>query len=78
MIGKSVSGVDTDDVTAIEGTVESVKWLDGDPKLQIRKADGTNVDLEMGLITLVPGSNSYNNHSRNCLKLSNLRGCLLT
>ena len=53
LIGKSVSGVDTDGVTTIEGTVESVKWLDGDPKLQILKADGTNVDLEMGLITLV-------------------------
>ncbi|OLN33480.1 flagellar hook capping FlgD N-terminal domain-containing protein [Desulfosporosinus metallidurans] len=53
MIGKSVSGVDTDGVTPIEGTVEAVKWLDGDPKLQIRKADGTLVDLEMSLITLV-------------------------
>ena len=53
MIGKSVSGVDTDGVTPIEGTVEAVKWLDGDPKLQVRKADGTLVDLEMGLITLV-------------------------
>lgn len=53
LIGKSVSGVDTDGKTPIEGTVEAVKWLDGDPKLQILKADGTTVDLEMGLITLV-------------------------
>ena len=53
MIGKWASGVDTDGVTKIEGTVEAVKWLDGDPKLQIRKEDGTVVDLEMGLITLV-------------------------
>ena len=53
LIGKTVSGVDTDGKTPIEGTVEAVKWLDGDPKLQILKADGTNVDLEMGLITLV-------------------------
>ena len=53
LIGKSVSGVDTDGVTTIEGTVESVKWLDGDPKLQILKADETLVDLEMGLVTLV-------------------------
>lgn len=53
MIGKSVSGVDTDGTTPIEGTVEAVKWLNGDPKLQVRKADGTLVDLEMGLITLV-------------------------
>jgi len=53
MIGKWVTGVDTDGVTAIAGTVEAVKWLDGDPKLQIRKEDGTLVDLEMGLITSV-------------------------
>ena len=53
MIGKWVSGVDTDGVTALQGTVEAVKWLDGDPKLQIRKADETLVDLEMSLITLV-------------------------
>lgn len=53
MIGKWVSGVDTDGKTVIEGTVEAVKWLDGDPKLQVRKEDGTLVDLEIGLITLV-------------------------
>lgn len=53
MIGKWVSGVDVDGKTIIEGTVEAVKWLEGDPKLQIRKEDGTLVDLEMGLITLV-------------------------
>lgn len=53
MIGKWVSGIDTDGVTSMEGTVEAAKWLDGDPKLQIRKADGTLADLEMGLITSV-------------------------
>lgn len=53
MIGKWVSGVGIDGETIIEGTVESVKWLEGDPKLQIRQQDGTLVDLEMGLITLV-------------------------
>lgn len=57
LIGKWVSGVDSDskedNVISIEGTVESVKWHDGDPKLQIRKADGTLVDLEMSLITQV-------------------------
>lgn len=52
MIGKWVSGIDTDGKTTIEGTVESVKWLDGDPKLQVRNADGNLVDLEMSLITL--------------------------
>ena len=53
LIGKWVSGIDTDGETPIEGTVEAVKWLDGDPKLQIRKVDGTLVDLEMGLLTSV-------------------------
>jgi len=53
LIGKSVSGVDTDGVTKIEGTVEAVKWLDGNPKLKILKSDGSTVDLEIGLITQV-------------------------
>lgn len=53
MIGKWVSGIATDGVTPMEGTVEAVKWLDGDPKLQIRKADGELVDLEMSLVTLI-------------------------
>src|SRR5665648_348999 len=57
LIGKWVSGIDTDGVTALEGTVEAVKWLDGDPKLQIRMVDGTLVDLEMSLITLVQEQN---------------------
>lgn len=53
MIGKWVSGVGLDGKTLIEGTVEAVKWLDGDPKLQVRKADGTLADIEIGLITLI-------------------------
>lgn len=53
MIGKLVSGVDTDGTTTIQGTVEAVKWLDGDPKLQVCKADGTLMDLEMSQITSV-------------------------
>jgi flagellar basal-body rod modification protein FlgD len=53
MIGKWVSGIDTDGKTPMEGIVEAVKWLDGNPKLQIRKADGTLADLEMSLITMV-------------------------
>ncbi|KGK90376.1 flagellar hook capping protein [Desulfosporosinus sp. HMP52] len=53
MIGKWVSGVDVDGVTQIEGTVEGVKWLDGDPKLQVRKADGSLKDIELGLLTLI-------------------------
>ncbi|WP_088228588.1 flagellar hook capping FlgD N-terminal domain-containing protein [Desulfosporosinus sp. FKB] len=53
LIGKSVSGLDTDGTTPITGTVEAVKWLDGDPKLQVRESDGTLVDLEMSMITQV-------------------------
>lgn len=51
MIGKHVSGVATDGKTLIEGKVEAVQWLDGDPKLQVRKSDGSLVDLEISLIT---------------------------
>ncbi|MDQ7096213.1 flagellar hook capping FlgD N-terminal domain-containing protein [Desulfosporosinus sp. PR] len=53
LIGKWVSGIDTDGKTEIDGTVEAVKWIDGDPQLQVRKTDGTLVDLEVGLITQV-------------------------
>ena len=41
------------DAEEVFGTVEAVKWLDGDPKLQVRESDGTLVDLEMSLITQV-------------------------
>ncbi|WP_407307356.1 flagellar hook capping FlgD N-terminal domain-containing protein [Desulfosporosinus sp. SB140] len=53
LIGKWVSGIDTDGKTQIDGTVESVKWVDGDPQLQIRKTDGTLADMEVGLITQI-------------------------
>ncbi|MDR3600689.1 MAG: flagellar hook capping FlgD N-terminal domain-containing protein [Desulfosporosinus sp.] len=58
LIGKTVSGLDTDGVTTIEGTVEAVKSLDGDPKLQILKSDGTTADLELSSITLVQDPSS--------------------
>lgn len=60
MIGKWVSGVvvDSETETLLEGTVEAVKWLDGEPKLQVRQEDGTLADLEIGLITLVKEQNS--------------------
>ena len=51
MIGKYVSGLDVDGETPLSGTVEAVRWLDGDPKLLIRKEDGTLVELEMYFIT---------------------------
>lgn len=53
MIGKWVGGINTDDGTPMEGIVEAVKWLDGEPMVQIRKPDNTFVDLELGLITLI-------------------------
>lgn len=53
MIGKWVGGIAADGVTPIEGTVESVKWLDGDPKLQIRKTDGDLTDLDLSLVTSI-------------------------
>jgi len=58
LIGKSVSGVDTDGTTKIAGTVEAVQWLDGNPTLQILQSDGTTANLEMGLITLVQDQSS--------------------
>ncbi|AFM42684.1 flagellar hook capping protein [Desulfosporosinus acidiphilus SJ4] len=53
LIGKTVSGLDTDGTTTISGTVEAVKWLDSNPKLQVRESDGSLVDLEMSMITQV-------------------------
>jgi len=53
MIGKWVGGINVNDSTPMEGIVEAVKWLDGEPTVQIRKTDGTLADLEMNLVTLV-------------------------
>lgn len=53
MIGKWVGGINIDGGTPMEGVVEAVKWLDGEPTVQIRKSDGTMADLEMSLVTLV-------------------------
>ncbi|MBP1759084.1 MAG: flagellar hook capping protein, partial [Firmicutes bacterium] len=53
MIGKWVGGISVDNSTPMEGIVEAVKWLDGEPTVQIRKNDGTLADLEMNLVTLV-------------------------
>ena len=54
MIGKWVSGLDTDGKTPIEGTVEAVNWLtSGDPTLQIKKANGESAQLGLILVTKV-------------------------
>ena len=53
LIGKQVSGLDTDGVTEISGIVDSVKWLDGNPQLNILQTDGSFKTLEMNQITKV-------------------------
>lgn len=53
LIGKQVSGIDTDGVTVVSGIVDSVKWLDGNPQLNLLQADGTLKTLEMNQITEV-------------------------
>lgn len=51
LIGKQVTGKDTDGVTDISGIVDSVKWLDGNPQLSLLQADGSFKTLEMNQIT---------------------------
>jgi flagellar basal-body rod modification protein FlgD len=53
MIGKWVGGINVDGATPMEGIVEAVKWLDGEPMVQIRKTDGSLADLELNLVTLI-------------------------
>lgn len=53
LIGKQVAGMDSSGETLIEGTVEAVKWLDGNPQLQLRMADGSLRGMEMNEIISV-------------------------
>lgn len=53
MIGKWVGGLNVKGGTPMEGIVEGVKWLDGEPMLQVHKSDGSLADLEMNLVTLI-------------------------
>lgn len=53
MIGKWVGGINVDGGTPMEGIVEAVKWLDGEPMVQIRKTDGSLADIELNLVTLI-------------------------
>lgn len=50
LIGKQVSGMDTDGKTVISGKVDSVKWLDGNPQLNLLQTDGSYKTLEMNQI----------------------------
>ncbi|HVJ49565.1 flagellar hook capping FlgD N-terminal domain-containing protein [Desulfitobacterium sp.] len=51
LIGKQVSGRDTDGVTVISGIVDSVQWLNGNPQLSLLQTDGSLKTLEMNQIT---------------------------
>lgn len=53
LIGKQVGGMDSTGESLIEGVVESVKWLDGNPQLQIRVSDGSLKGVEMNQIISV-------------------------
>lgn len=53
MIGKSVSGLDTDGVTTIKGIVNAVTVSDGNPQLQVLEDNGTTVSMAMSQVTLV-------------------------
>jgi flagellar basal-body rod modification protein FlgD len=53
LIGKQVSGMETTGESVIEGIVESVMWLDGNPQLQLRMSDGSLKGMEMNEIISV-------------------------
>ena len=53
LIGKQVSGMESTGEALIEGVVESVKWLDGNPQLQLRMSDGSLKGMEMNEIISV-------------------------
>lgn len=53
LIGKQVAGMDSTGESLIEGTVEAVKWLEGNPQLQLRMADGSLRGMEMNEIISV-------------------------
>lgn len=53
LIGKQVAGMDSAGDSLIEGTVEAVKWLDGNPQLQLKMSDGSIKGMEMNGIVSV-------------------------
>lgn len=56
MIGKYVAGMNTEGNAIVEGVVESVQWLDGNPQLVIKLADGKYSAIEMNeLISVSDG-----------------------
>lgn len=53
LIGKQVAGMDSVGDSLVEGVVEAVKWLDGNPELQLRMSDGSIKGMEMNEIISV-------------------------
>lgn len=53
MIGKWVGGINGEGGVPMEGLVEGMMWLDGEPMLQIRTSEGSMVNMELGLVTLI-------------------------
>lgn len=53
MIGKYVAGMNTEGNAIVEGFVESVQWLDGNPQLVIKLADGKYSAIDMNEIISV-------------------------
>jgi len=47
MIGKYVAGLDADGKSIVEGYVESVQWLDGNPELVVKLGDGKYTTISM-------------------------------
>jgi flagellar basal-body rod modification protein FlgD len=58
MIGKSVSGLDTDGVTKITGIVNAVTVSNGNPQLQVLEADGTTISMALSQVTSVQDQTS--------------------
>jgi flagellar basal-body rod modification protein FlgD len=58
LIGKHVSGMESTGEALIEGIVEAVKWLDGNPQLQLRMSDGSLKGMEMNEIIFVSEAGS--------------------
>ncbi|CDX03090.1 hypothetical protein SDC9_04948 [bioreactor metagenome] len=53
LIGKHVAGMNMDGSGMVNGIVESVQWLDGNPQLILVLEDGSKAGVEMSDITFV-------------------------
>ncbi|AFM01783.1 flagellar hook capping protein [Desulfitobacterium dehalogenans ATCC 51507] len=53
LIGKHVEGMNLEGTGFVNGIVESVQWLNGNPQLILRLEDGSKAAVEMNEITFV-------------------------